>query len=109
MDYESADVVLAKKLKLINNAIDEIGFTPYHLKLFFLNGMGYATDSQLFLVESSVRTYINYQFGQTFPYSNEALAIGGIAGACFGVMELILSVEKLPLIAHYFYLVYLLL
>lgn len=83
MDYESADIALSKKLKYINNAIDEIGFTPYHLKLFFLNGMGYATDSQLFLVESSVRTYINYQFGQTFPYSNEALAIGGIVGACF--------------------------
>lgn len=25
-------------------AIDEIGFTPYHLKLFFLNGFGFVID-----------------------------------------------------------------
>lgn len=83
LDLESDDDALAKKLRLINNALDEIGFTPYHLKLFFLNGMGYATDSQLLTLESSVRTFINYQFGQTFPISNEALVIGGIVGACF--------------------------
>lgn len=83
LDIESSDAVLAKKMKLINNTIDEIGFTPYHLKLFFLNGMGYATDSQLLLIEGSVRTYVNYQFGYEFPISNEALVIGGIVGAVF--------------------------
>ena len=38
--YHLKDEVLSKKIKLINDAIDEIGFTPYHLKLFFLKGMG---------------------------------------------------------------------
>ena len=27
---------------LTTQAIDEIGWTPYHMKLFFLNGFGYA-------------------------------------------------------------------
>ncbi|KAK6460622.1 major facilitator superfamily domain-containing protein [Scheffersomyces coipomensis] len=82
-ELEGNDAILAKKMKLINDAIDEIGFTPYHLKLFFLNGMGYATDSQLSQIESSVRTYVNYQFGWTYPISNEMLAIGLLVGALF--------------------------
>ncbi|KAK6202541.1 inorganic phosphate transporter [Scheffersomyces amazonensis] len=70
-------------MKLVNDAIDEIGFTPYHLKLFFLNGMGYATDSQLGYIESSVRTYVNYQFGYTYPISNEMVGAGLLVGALF--------------------------
>ncbi|KAI5970737.1 FGR2 [Candida margitis] len=81
--YQLKDEVLTKKMKLINDAIDEIGFTPYHLKLFFLNGMGYWTDTQLTYLESSVRTFINYQFGYKFPVSNEMLAAGLLVGALF--------------------------
>ncbi|EDK47340.1 Inorganic phosphate transporter [Lodderomyces elongisporus] len=81
--YNLQDDVLTKKMKLINDAIDEIGFTPYHLKLFFLNGMGYWTDTQLTYLESSVRTFINYQFGYKFPVSNELLAVGLLVGAVF--------------------------
>ncbi|EMG47391.1 SPAPB1E7.08c Uncharacterized MFS-type transporter PB1E7.08c [Candida maltosa Xu316] len=81
--YELSDSVLNRKLKLINDAIDEIGFTPYHLKLFFLNGMGYWTDTQLTYLESSVRTFVNYQFGYTYPVSNEMLAGGLLFGALF--------------------------
>ncbi|KAI5949572.1 FGR2 [Candida jiufengensis] len=81
--YSLKDEVLHKKMKLINDAIDEIGFTPYHLKLFFLNGMGYWTDTQLTYLESSVRTFINYQFGYKFPVSNELLAAGLLFGAVF--------------------------
>lgn len=83
VDLESNDEVLSRKMKLVNNTIDEIGFTPYHVKLFFLNGMGYATDSQLLMVESSVRSFVNAQFGYSFPISNEAVVIGGIVGAIF--------------------------
>ncbi|KAK6458397.1 inorganic phosphate transporter [Scheffersomyces xylosifermentans] len=70
-------------MKLINDAIDEIGFTPYHLKMFFLNGMGYWTDTQLTYLESSVRTFVNYQFGYKFAVSNEMLAAGLLIGAIF--------------------------
>ena len=55
---EANDVILHRKMVLINDAIDEIGFTPYHLKLFFLNGMGYCTDCMLTYLESSVRTLL---------------------------------------------------
>ena len=81
--FQLNDSVLNKKLKLINDAIDEIGFTPYHLKLFFLNGMGYWTDTQLTYLESSVRTFVNYQVGYKYPVSNEMLAAGLLVGALF--------------------------
>jgi len=37
---EHTDPVLNAKMHLINNAIDEIGMTPYQWKLFVLNGFG---------------------------------------------------------------------
>jgi hypothetical protein len=45
--YDSTviDPVLARKMTLVNDAIDEIGMTPFQWKLFFLNGFGYAVDS----------------------------------------------------------------
>lgn len=80
---DAGDAALHKKIKLINDAIDEIGFTPYHLKLFCLSGMGYATDSQLTLIESSVRTFVNYQFGYTYPVSSQCLYLGMLLGTIF--------------------------
>jgi hypothetical protein len=44
-DSTAVDPVLAKKMALINDGIDEIGMTPWQWKLFFLNGFGYAVDS----------------------------------------------------------------
>lgn len=40
LSHEHVDPVLNAKMHLVNNAIDEIGFTPYHWKLFVLNGFG---------------------------------------------------------------------
>lgn len=45
IDISAVDDVLAKKMALVNSAIDEIGMTPFQWKLFFLNGFGYAVDS----------------------------------------------------------------
>jgi hypothetical protein len=39
------DPAMDMKMHLVNNAIDEIGWTNYHLKLFFLNGFGYVDHS----------------------------------------------------------------
>ena len=39
------DTALAKKTAAINDAIDQIGLTGFHWKLFCLNGFGYAVDS----------------------------------------------------------------
>ena len=80
---DAGDAALHQKIKLINDAIDEIGFTPYHFKLFCLSGMGYATDSQLTFIESSVRTFVNYQFGYTYPVSSQCLYFGMLLGTLF--------------------------
>ena len=44
-DATKLDPVLARKMALVNKAIEEIGMTPFQWKLFFLNGFGYAVDS----------------------------------------------------------------
>lgn len=44
-DTTKTDPVLAQKMALINEAIEQIGMTPFQWKLFFLNGFGYAVDS----------------------------------------------------------------
>ena len=50
------DPVLSKKMAAVNDAIDEIGLTPYHWKLFCLNGFGYAADSVSLREESMCST-----------------------------------------------------
>jgi hypothetical protein len=52
-DSSAIDPVLAKKMALINNAIDEIGMTPWQWKVFFFNGFGYAVDSVSILLRCS--------------------------------------------------------
>lgn len=37
---QDLDPALNSKMRLVNNAIDEIGWTPYHWQLFVLNGFG---------------------------------------------------------------------
>lgn len=41
LNLESIDPVLNEKMHMVNSAIDEIGFTPYHAKLFVLTGFGW--------------------------------------------------------------------
>ena len=53
-DVQSFDPVLAKKMALVNEAIDEIGMTGFQWKMFFLNGFGYAVDSVGRIVDSPV-------------------------------------------------------
>lgn len=45
LDLDSVDPVLNAKMKLVNDTIDEIGFTGYQAKLFVLNGFGYCNNS----------------------------------------------------------------
>jgi hypothetical protein len=44
-DVRGYDPVLARKMAIVNQAIDDIGMTSFQWKLFFLNGFGYAVDS----------------------------------------------------------------
>lgn len=51
LDLESIDPVLNAKMRLVNDAIDEIGFTGYQAKLFVLNGFGYVGPISLLFAE----------------------------------------------------------
>jgi hypothetical protein len=44
LSLEHLDPVLNAKMHMVNDTIDEIGFTPYQAKLFCLNGFGYDVD-----------------------------------------------------------------
>lgn len=83
LSVDGEDVALAKKMFLINNAIDEIGFTWYHAKLFCIAGLGYSADSQLEMIQSTVKTYVDYQFGRTYPVATEIFYMGLIVGSAF--------------------------
>lgn len=76
------DDVLARKLALVNHALNEIGMTRYHYKLFFLNGMGYAVDSLLALLQSVTQTQINKEFNHGY----SALISGNYVGLFFGAL-----------------------
>lgn len=77
------DVALSKKMFLINNALDDIGFTWYHFKLFCIAGFGYSADSQLEMIQSSVKTVVDRQFNQTYPVATEMFYVGLILGSVF--------------------------
>ncbi|KAI9930680.1 hypothetical protein ASPWEDRAFT_171304 [Aspergillus wentii DTO 134E9] len=62
-DSSVFDPVLAKKLTLVNTAIDQIGMTPFQWKLFFLNGFGYAVDSLLIICQSIAQPAVATEYG----------------------------------------------
>ncbi|KAI9740162.1 MAG: hypothetical protein M1834_004740 [Cirrosporium novae-zelandiae] len=83
-DLSDADPVLAAKMHLVNEAINEIGWTNYHWKLFFLNGFGYAVDSQLVLLQGIVQDQVSLEFNPSFPKGiTIALYVGLLIGALF--------------------------
>ncbi|KAL5318397.1 hypothetical protein ACEPPN_013457 [Leptodophora sp. 'Broadleaf-Isolate-01'] len=80
---QGVDPALDAKMHIVNNAIDEIGWTPYHWKLFVLNGFGYAVDSQLLLLQSIIATQAGYEFNPSYP---RALTIAVYVGMLFGAL-----------------------
>ncbi|KAK8094324.1 hexose transporter [Apiospora hydei] len=86
---QDLDLALNMKMHLVNNAIDEIGWTNYHWKLFFLNGFGYGVDSLILLLQSVISTYAFREFGQK-GYSaglTVAVYVGMLTGAIFWGMS----------------------
>lgn len=81
--YSIGDEVLSKKLHMVNNALNEIGFTKYHCKLFCLNGMGYAVDSLLFLLHGLTQAQINKEFDHHYPALISGDYVGLFCGALF--------------------------
>ncbi|KAI9046792.1 hypothetical protein LZ554_009527 [Drepanopeziza brunnea f. sp. 'monogermtubi'] len=81
---QDVDPVLTAKMRIVNDAIDEIGWTPYHWKLFVLNGFGYAVDSQLLLLQSIIATQADYEFSSPYPRALTIAAnVGMLVGALF--------------------------
>ena len=78
------DQVLSIKMAHVNNAIDEIGFTSYQLKLFFLNGFGYAVDSLLILLNALTQPQVALQYQPKVSKTQSIAAnIGLLLGALF--------------------------
>ncbi|KAJ5161381.1 hypothetical protein N7492_006773 [Penicillium capsulatum] len=81
---EKVDQVLAAKMVLVNDAIDEIGFTPHHWKLFCLNGFGYAVDSLILLIQSIISGQAGMEFHPSYATGlTIAVYVGMLAGAIF--------------------------
>ncbi|RDW84216.1 MFS transporter [Aspergillus mulundensis] len=81
---EKLDAVLTAKMALVNDAIDEIGFTPHQAKLFCLNGFGYAVDSLILLLQSIVATQAMLEFRPAFDTGlTIAVYVGMLVGALF--------------------------
>ncbi|RYP43201.1 hypothetical protein DL770_011783 [Monosporascus sp. CRB-9-2] len=82
---QDLDPALNMKMHLVNDAINEIGWTNYHWKLFMLNGFGYAVDSLVLLLQGNIAAPAYTEFGER-GYSaglNVAVYAGMLAGALF--------------------------
>ncbi|GKT66726.1 membrane transporter [Colletotrichum tofieldiae] len=82
---EKMNPVLLNKMYLVNKAINEIGWTPFHLKLFFLNGFGYAVDSMAAMLQGIIATqaYVEIGGGGYRTGLTMALYAGLLVGALF--------------------------
>ncbi|KAI1855237.1 hypothetical protein JX266_000102 [Neoarthrinium moseri] len=76
---------LGREFELTCQAIDEIGWTPYHWKLFVLNGFGYAVDSLVLLLQSVIATPAFTEFGQVGYSAGLTISVyvGMLTGAIF--------------------------
>lgn len=84
LSLEHVDPVLNAKMHLVNNAIDEIGFTTYQWKLFVLNGFGYAVDSLILLIQSIIAGSARNEFNPSFDNGlTIAVYVGMLTGALF--------------------------
>lgn len=62
----SFDPALDAKMRLVNQAINEIGWTHFHLKLFCLTGFGYMADSLILVTQSVIAAQAAAEFKPSF-------------------------------------------
>jgi hypothetical protein len=91
------DRILALKMQCVNRAIDDIGFTSYQLKLFFLNGFGYAVDSLLILLNALTQPQVAMQYQ---PAISKAQTIAVGCGLLFGALFWGLGADVSSLVFH---------
>ncbi|KAF2709739.1 membrane transporter [Pleomassaria siparia CBS 279.74] len=84
LQLEHVNPVLNAKMHLVNNAIDEIGFTTYQWKLFVLNGFGYAVDSLILLIQGIIAGQAGLEFNPGYKNGlTMAAYVGMLVGALF--------------------------
>ncbi|KAF7554678.1 hypothetical protein G7Z17_g2730 [Cylindrodendrum hubeiense] len=79
------DPVLAAKTHLVNEAMNEIGWTRFHLKLFCLTGFGFAVDSMAAFLQSvaASQAYLEIGSGRYPTAATMTLYSGLLVGALF--------------------------
>ncbi|KAG5796155.1 hypothetical protein H9Q69_004768 [Fusarium xylarioides] len=79
------DPVLSAKINLVNEAINEIGWTGFHIKLCCLTGFGFAADSLVAFLQSVAagQAYLEIGHGGYTTSSTMALYAGLQMGALF--------------------------
>ncbi|KAF5235460.1 hypothetical protein FAUST_7070 [Fusarium austroamericanum] len=79
------DPVLSAKTLLVNEAINEIGWTNFHLKLSCLAGFGYAADSLVVFLQSVAASQAYLEIGDGGYPTGYAMALyaGLLVGALF--------------------------
>lgn len=82
-ELTESDKVVTEKIELVNRALNEIGFTWYHVKAFLIAGNGYFADSLLGMAQSTVAIYVNYQYNLTYPTGTEVLYASLLIGCVF--------------------------
>ncbi|KKO97689.1 hypothetical protein THAR02_10202 [Trichoderma harzianum] len=81
---QELDPALDRKMHLVNNALDQIGWTNYHLKLFFLNGFGYGVDALQLSLQGIIAVQAVLEFQPSYDKGlTIALYMGMLVGALF--------------------------
>ncbi|KAK7417706.1 Filamentous Growth Regulator [Neonectria punicea] len=86
LDGENTDVVLLGKMRLLNDAIDEIGWTTFHLKLFCLSGFGYAVDTLVAMLQSIIAAQAYAELGAANGGYPTGLTLSLYAGFLVGAL-----------------------
>lgn len=78
------DPAMDAKMHIVNDAIDEIGWTPLHMKLFCLTGFGYCADSLILLLQAVTAGSAADEFNPSFSNGlTIAVYVGMLVGALF--------------------------
>ncbi|KAH7123052.1 major facilitator superfamily domain-containing protein [Dactylonectria macrodidyma] len=82
---DALDPVLTAKTRLVNEALNEIGWTSFHLKLSCLTGFGFAVDSLAAFLQSvaASQAYLEIGSGRYPTAATMALYAGLLVGALF--------------------------
>lgn len=77
------DPALDSKMRLVNQAINEIGWTGFHAKLFCLTGFGYMADSLILVTQSVIASQAAAEFKPSF---GNGLSFAAYAGMLVGAL-----------------------